>query len=162
MSGLVEDRLSMLEAKIARLEARNKLLRWVFLLCLICGLTLAFLNRTGAEGERWRGKEIAILDQRGKVRVSLDIRSDSPGLALFDQKGGIRLSASVGPDGTPGIWLYDEDGQGRAAFEMFGDSSHLHFNTRRGKELVSLGLNHDETTYLHLFSQERKEYWKAP
>jgi len=162
MSRQGEDRIAMLECKIARLEANSRVVRWSIPLALICGLSIMFLNRTGAEVERWRGKEIAILDQRGKVRASLDIRSDSPGLALFDQKGGIRLSASVGPDGTPGIWLYDEDGQGRAAFEMVGDSSHLHFNTRRGKELVSLGLNHDETSYLHLFSQARKEYWKAP
>jgi hypothetical protein len=161
MQGDEKDRFLLLEGRIAGLESKNRSMRSVLVL-LLAGALGAICLGSAVERGRLEAKEIRLLDDHGRMRASLHMKDGSPGLVFYDRQGGVRLEVSVGQDDAPGICLYDEAGQGRASLEMIGDSSHLHFNARKGKELVALGLNSDETTYLHLFSQKKKEYWTAP
>ncbi|WP_406698276.1 hypothetical protein V5E97_05400 [Singulisphaera sp. Ch08] len=149
----IEERLERLEEANAR--ARRECQRWRRggLLALV-GVTILAVG--GAASKSWptiEAKEFILRDPDGLARATLALRPDgTPGLALFDKQGQVRLSLDLDLNDAPGVNLYGQDGAMRAAVAIRPDGTPgigLFDKLRRPR--LSLDLGMDEAAGVNVF-----------
>ena len=119
----IEERLENMEREMRRVKRRN---RWLLgtILLIVGGLIAPWVFETTAI--RARSKEV------GTVK---EIRARS--FVLEDEKGDVRAGLIVDKDGSPGLRLYDENGETRAALK---DGPGLSLYDENGKTRATLGV----------------------
>jgi hypothetical protein len=110
-------------------------------------------------------------DPSRKMRATLAMVKDGPGLALFDESGKPRATLAAFEDRTE-LFLYDEKGNPRAGLVVTKDGSGLSLTDEKGNARAALGTTQTTTpdgktvTYpessLLLFGPDGKGIWQAP
>ena len=137
-----EERVEKLEGELVRVKRYN---RWVLSgAALGLGLVLVWAVSThypgqataydqdaGAGPKTIRANKFSLEDQNGKVRGSLAMDKESPGLWLFDEKGTRRAGLTVFKEG-PVLLLCDESGKQRACLIVFKEGPALRLYDENG------------------------------
>ncbi|WP_165246593.1 hypothetical protein [Paludisphaera soli] len=155
----VVERLEQLEAATRRLELERR--RWRIVgTALTVGVGLlvtagAAMRETPATIE---AGEFVLRDPEGKARAALTIRPDgTPGLAFYDAKERMRLSLDLGSKeqgggDTPGVNVYGEEGELRAALTIRPDGTPgLGFFDKDRNPRLSLDMAADDSTGVNIY-----------
>lgn len=124
-----------LEARVARLEGRNRLLTVALLLVL--GGAVAWRPQTR---DVVRAQRVEVVDAQGRVRATLEAREAGPVLHLLDASGVARASLADDVEGTA-LYLRDGEGTTRVGVAQFahgGGGFALHGPQARGAAVLYL------------------------
>lgn len=156
---IVVERLAVLEAATRRLERERR--RWRIVgTVLTVGVGLmatagAAMNETPKSVE---ASEFILRDKEGRARAALTIRPDgTPGLAFYDEKATMRMSLDLGADDnndddTPGVNIYGQDGELRAAMTIRPDGTPgLGFFDKGRNPRLSLDMANDDSTGVNIY-----------
>ncbi|MBI4612418.1 MAG: hypothetical protein HY720_02305 [Planctomycetes bacterium] len=128
-----------LTKRLDRLERWNRgLVGAMAVLSLVLVVFIVVAGWKSLDG-RVEAEQIVLRDANGRVAAILD----GPGLRLYDANGRNRASLSLDKDGSPHLYLFDEnswDGRCRAIFSLDKDGS----------------------PYLCLFDADENPVWRAP
>jgi hypothetical protein len=170
----------MLEARIAKLEHRLRLLVVGCILTLALGLVLALRAQTVFRARHIQVEKMEIVDKEGRPRIRLATFSDEDsdlGLRFYDDEGRKRAQLVL-VAGDPYLEFYDPKGQTGARLSLAGTipklvlsdpgrqmsvrlslglgMSFLSFDDRAGRTRIELGLfGGDEPYFQILDSAER-------
>lgn len=97
----LDDRLKDLERRLARAESRERAMRWIGIVSLLCVLALLIAKPavTQTKGNVVKAP-FQVVDGRGKVVLEVDVDEQWPRLRLFNLAG------------QPVVTLYDSQGGG--------------------------------------------------
>lgn len=106
-------------------------------------------------GEVVRAHRFEVVDARGRVRATLGMHPDgSPSLWLFDEEGESRVEIDL-LGGCPNLTLRDESGEGRAALSLgAGGSPDLALYDDKGEARATLAIHPDGSPILGLYDQK--------
>jgi len=164
-----EERLGKLECELSAAKRRNRWLLAVAVLA-VAGLGLAWALTRGtpaayaqgaAAGKKViRANKFILEDEKGEIRVMLDVIEGSPTLNLSDEKGEIRVMLDVNKDGA-GLMLSDEKGKPRAILAMTKEGPGLLLFDENGKARAALAVGGNRPGLL-LSDENDKVIWQAP
>lgn len=97
------DAVALLQ-RVDRLERQNKLMKLVGC-AVVLGIILILFCGAQSSNKVINAQQFNLVDINGKVRATLQLKSEGPGLFLFDESGQIR--ASFENLEGPGLFLYD-------------------------------------------------------
>lgn len=105
------ERISDLEQRCARLEARS---RWGRRMCLILLMLVTLAGANIIKDTLDVREQLIIRDRGDTVRVDLGVersRGLANGLVLFDKNGKRRIVLSVDDNGVASLGFYDQNGE---------------------------------------------------
>src|SRR6185312_14720923 len=119
------DRLDRLEKTNERLGRECRRWRKAGLGTVLGAVVLAVCGANMADEDKTvEASHFVLRDDAGRMRAALGMRPDgTPGLGLFDVNGQIRLSFDLASSGTPGVNLYDKAGTLQAALAIPPDGT---------------------------------------
>lgn len=159
-------RVDALTDRLDRLEKANQALsrearRWrrAGVGTLLGAVVLAICGANMAEDDKTvEASHFVLRDEAGRMRGALGMRPDgTPGLGLFDVNGQVRLSFDLASVGTPGVNLYDKGGVLQAALAIRPDGSPgFGLFDGQGKLRLSLDLGPNSAPGVNIFDQSSK------
>jgi hypothetical protein len=121
----MEIRLTSLEARLARAERRERVLRWMVLTMFVGGVVLLTMRPgvTQGEGNTVRAP-FRVVDAQGTTLAQVDTRENVPRLSLLDETGKpvVVIGATSGTAKQErGLEIYDASGRRAATMRTGGD-----------------------------------------
>lgn len=153
------DRLNQLETTNQGLARECRRWRRVGMGALAAGLLVAFCGANLADADKTvEASHFVLRDEAGRMRAALGMRPDgTPGLGLFDLNGQVRLSFDLASSGSPGVNLYDKAGTLQAALAVRPDGTPgFGLFDGEGKVRLSLDLSATQAPGVNLFDQATK------
>lgn len=152
----IRHRLLSLERETESLRSRARILGLGLLMTLILGAFGAFshgipgLQPKASTVDMLTAKQIVLQDAGGSPRGEWRVDEDGNSrLAILDRRGRVRLSLSVLSGGSPGMSLVNAVGQRRAALGLLPDeSTSLVFADGAGVPRAVLGLSQGDAAQL--------------
>lgn len=158
--------IDALTDRLDRLEKTNQLLgrecrRWrrAGVGTLLGAIVLAVCGAKMADDDKTvEASHFILRDDAGRMRAALGMRPDgTPGLGLFDLNGQVRLSFDLASSGTPGVNLYDRAGTLQAALAIRPDGTPgFGLFDNQGKVRLSLDLGPNSAPGVNIFDQSTK------
>lgn len=112
---------------------------------------------------------IAIVDDAGRVRISIGMEGDSPAIRLYDATGTRRAEFLLRDDGVPFLTLRDHEGKSTAQLDVApGGSGGLSLQGgRRGygapRREIAAGFSFPGSQpFIRLTGRDDKVIWRAP
>jgi hypothetical protein len=119
--------------------------------------------------EMVRTKNLQIVDEDGKVRIGLSLVDDPttpnkdeqmPTLSLYDEEGTARATLSLTPYGSPGLYLFDQEGRG---IELFVGEGNRLLRVTDGEGHVRVESFCDAYgTWLHWYDEDGQMVFMVP
>jgi hypothetical protein len=129
-----------LASRVARLERSCRRWRLVGALSALGFAGLVLCGAYVPPGDL-SARRLAIVDDAGVERLSMDILDGVPNVMFYDRADKQRLMISVNRLGTPMIAFFDRDEATRLSLSLAKDDSpHLHMHDESGKRRVTLGV----------------------
>ena len=102
--------------------------------------------------------DIAMYDNRGRVRALLDMRQ----ITLYGADGHSGLLLGAGREGSSGIGLFDKEMNRRAAFSLLADGSPaLVLEDGQGRKRAELSVPGNANPGLKLFDSQGTTFWQS-
>jgi hypothetical protein len=101
--------------RLERLERAHRRLKSFALAALVLATALTAIYATQPVPQKITAHQFEVVDDSGKVRVSMGIALGEPSVALSDAQGKWRAEMGIGPSGGPSICFTDAEGEPRAS-----------------------------------------------
>jgi hypothetical protein len=163
-TSIEEHVLSALQARLDRLEAKNRLLSWALLALLAIGGLLAILSAVDTPQDVIHAKGFDVVDDSGNVLAAFGIlETGTPVLRLNDAEGNVRSQLGISEDGMVFIDFTGADGSTRLALSTHADGTpEIDFFGPNGKARAAMGTLADGTPGLAFFDAEGNSTFSAP
>ncbi len=143
------------QARLLRLERKLAMMSVIWIFTMVFALLLGpWTPRAATQPQVVRTSALEIVDAGGRVRATLDAVNSKPSLWLYGNDGRGRAGLTVGTSGAPELTLVDAQGRPRLSLRVgFEHAAEIRIADGRGRPRLGLWIGYDDAPGIWLLDE---------